>query len=64
MYVCMSGIDSHPVVDIENFKPAIIDELLSGVDESQLISRDLRNLTPEYLSQVCFEPCPENNEDE
>ncbi len=48
MHVCISGINEHPLIDIEKFKPAIINELLTGIDDSQLAKRDLSNLTLEY----------------
>ena len=48
MHACITGINEHPLIDIEKFKPAIIDELLSGIDDSQLTKRDLNNLTLEY----------------
>ena len=48
MHTCINGIKEHSLIDVEKFKPAIIDELLTGIDDSQLAKRDLSNLTLEY----------------
>ncbi len=48
MHTCISGINEHPLIDVKKFKPAIISELLTGIDDSQLAKRDLTNLTLEY----------------
>jgi len=49
MYICLKGIETHAVIDVEKFMPAIINELQTGVDETWLVSKDLDNLTKEYV---------------
>ena len=45
-----------PTFEAETLKSAVLNELLSGVDETQLTSKEVHKIPFEYIRQVCFMP--------